>query len=552
VIRLFSLILLSIAAGRAFGGEADALSISSTIQQRHMPYNTILSPVFASPASSTLVSYSRCGDSAIWTGHYLAAEAFRYSVTRSPQALANAARALTGLESLVNVTGTGVLARCLVPAGSPYAAAITQEEAHNGVRSGTINGEAYLWIGNTSRDQYAGVFFGLGIAYDMIAETALRTRVSALATRMLEFLLSKNWAVTMPDGGISTVFWGRPDQQLSFLQVGRHLNAARFDSTYRSYRLAYASSVAVPISYEVLDDHNSYFKFNLATISLYNLIRLEDNSTYRWFYNNAYDVLRRTTDDHRNAHFHMIDRGLKGAAAARDAETRALLNEWLLRPRRDNYVDLRPQYPSCGAPDRACSPIPVAERVRTDFLWQRSPFLLYGGGSGVIETPGVDYILPYWMGRHYGVVAANAAPAVVSVTPNAGSGSSQVFRFVASDADGSADLQVGLVVLNAVLSAANSCYVYYDKPAGIVYLSNDAGTGWSAPAALGSAAILRNGQCSLNLSGSSVTLTPTELSLNLALTFTAGFRGNKSSFFYAIDKSGAGSGWRQTGAWTVP
>ena len=211
-----------------YAGEPDALSISQTIQQRHLPYNTILSPVFASPTSGTLVSYSRCGDSAIWTGHYLAAEAFRYAASRSPEALANARRALTGIESLVRVTGTNLLARCVVPIHSPYASAITQEEAPNGVYTGNLNAVGHFWIGNTSRDQYAGVFFGLGVAYDMIPDSALRGRVSALVTTLLDFLLAKNWAVVMPDGRISTVFWGRADQQLSFLQVGRRVNAARF------------------------------------------------------------------------------------------------------------------------------------------------------------------------------------------------------------------------------------------------------------------------------------------------------------------------------------
>jgi uncharacterized protein (TIGR03437 family) len=31
---------------------------------------------------------------------------------------------------------------------------------------------------------------------------------------------------------------------------------------------------------------------------------------------------------------------------------------------------------------------------------------LAGGGTGVIETAGIDYILPYWMARYYGVVFA--------------------------------------------------------------------------------------------------------------------------------------------------
>ncbi|MBA3438261.1 MAG: hypothetical protein H0T92_00125 [Pyrinomonadaceae bacterium] len=400
----------------------DAHDISANIQRLHMPHGTIIDPMFKSEVSTEVYRYTRGADSAIWTGHYLAAEAFRYRATGSPQALGNVWRALRGIRSLIDVTGTNLLARCLMPVAwedsfeegvDPQTGiikgnkrGIITEEAGHGVYIVAFGGTNYYWIGNTSRDQYSGVFFGLGVAYDMIDDASVRSFIRADVTRLLDFLLQHNWAVVMPSGAISTVFWHRSDQQLSFLQVGRRVNPTRFDSIYRSYRSKYAPSVAIPISTEVLDDHNSYFKFNLDTINLYNLIRLEDSSYYRWWYTSAYNLLRRTTDDHGNAHFNMIDRGLKGADSIRDAQTRSLLDEWLMRPRRDFWVDLRGdvRYPVCGE-DRACSPIPVKERVRTDFLWQRSPFLLYGGGSGTIETAGIDYILPYWMARYYGVLS---------------------------------------------------------------------------------------------------------------------------------------------------
>jgi len=209
----------------------------------------------------------------------------------------------------------------------------------------------------------------------------------------------------MPDGSISTTFVTNPDQRLSFLIVGRRVNSSRFSSLYESERLADISTVGTAIYFDLLDDHSSYFKFNLDTINLYNLIRLEGNVLFRANYMQVYNVLRRTTDDHGNAHFNMIDRALKGADARRDTETRDLLGQWLQRPRRDLFRDWRgdPRYPACGD-DRACSPIAVVDRVNTDFLWQRSPFLLFGGGFGTIETAGIDYILPYWMGRYYGVI----------------------------------------------------------------------------------------------------------------------------------------------------
>jgi hypothetical protein len=115
--------------------------------------------------------------------------------------------------------------------------------------------------------------------------------------------------------------------------------------------------------------------------------------------------MRKTTDDHGNAHFNMIDYALKGANARRDGETRDLLAQWLGRPLRDGWLDWRndPRFPACGD-DKACQPLPVVNRIRTDFLWQRSPFLLFGGGTGKIESAGIDYILPYWMARYYQVV----------------------------------------------------------------------------------------------------------------------------------------------------
>jgi len=106
-----------------------------------------------------------------------------------------------------------------------------------------------------------------------------------------------------------------------------------------------------------------------------------------------------------NAHFNMIDRALNGANSTRDVATANYLIQWRLRPRRDFYVDLRGQYPSCVNSDESCDPLPVDLRVNTDFLWQRSPFQLDGGGSGLIETAGIDYILPYWMARYYTVVS---------------------------------------------------------------------------------------------------------------------------------------------------
>ena len=264
--------------------EQKASGISETIQQRHTPFKIILDPQYQSPTSTLLQQYARAGDSAIWTGHYLAAEAFRYKVTGSNAALENLQSTLEGLGSLVDITGTGLLARCLFPEDWEFAAAAIREECRHGIRRGMLNEEKYLWVGNTSRDQYSGVFFGLGAAYDLVDNESFRSSVRTLVTQMLEFLLKHLWTVVMPGDAlpecpgrsISTTFIGRPEQQLNFLQIGRHVNPERFEGEYKKFRRFFAVFAFSQLPLEALDTHGSYFKFNLAAINLYNLVRLEE------------------------------------------------------------------------------------------------------------------------------------------------------------------------------------------------------------------------------------------------------------------------------------
>jgi uncharacterized protein (TIGR03437 family) len=401
---------------RARAAEADALAISTNIQALHVPFGTVLDPIYAAANSSQIIGYTRCGDSALWTGHYLAAEAFRYRVTQSPDALINVKQALAAVNSLIQVTGTNLLARCLVPINSPYAAGIASEEASNGIHTNSSAG--LLWVGNTSRDQCLGVAFGLAVAYDMVNDTTVQSSISQIAYLLIGFLTGHDWSVVMPDGSISTTFLIRPDQILTLLQIGRHLNPGRFSTDYDIQRVLLLASVLAPVTVDIASD-SSYFKFNLDYISYYNLIRLE-SSPAQSIYQAAYDELRSGTKGDQNAMFDVIDRALKGPDATRDAEAAMLINQWLQRSRRDFSVNVQNVVLVCGG--AACTPIPVVLRPPDEYLWQESPFQLSGGGSGKIETAGVDYILPYWMGRYYGVIPAievdSAAAPSGAVTPD--------------------------------------------------------------------------------------------------------------------------------------
>jgi uncharacterized protein (TIGR03437 family) len=437
----------------AYAADPDALSILTTIQSRHLPFGTILDPIFAGPTSNQIIGYTRCGDSALWTGHYLAAEAFRYATTSAADALTNARAAVAAIQSLVDVTGTDVLARCLVPSSSPYEAGIASEEAANGIFTNAAMGD--IWVGNTSRDEYSGVMFGLGVAYDLFNDVTLRASISALVTRLIDFLDNHAWTVVLPDGSISTTFIGRSDQMLSFLEVANHVNPGHFQTTLDVQSALLSITVAAPILVDTASD-DSYFKFNLDYINLYNLIRLDNQSLYR----DAYSILRSYTGGDQNAYFNMIDRALNNPDTIRDGATLFMLDQWLKRPRRDPTVDDTKLVPVCGG--QACTPLAVPLRVPTDFLWQRSPYQLSGGGSGIIEGAGIDYILPYWMARYYGAATyfavQSAAPGAIASFYGTGLGS--VTSLMVQDAQGTqrpATLNyVSAGQINFVIPAATS------------------------------------------------------------------------------------------------
>jgi hypothetical protein len=373
-------------ASAIHASETDALAISANIQARHMPFGTILDPIYASSASNQIVGYTRCGDSALWTGAYLAAESFRYKVTQSADALANVKGALAGLKALADITGDNRLARCMVAANSPYAAGISNEEAANTIHQNP----PWIWVDNTSRDQVVGAFFGLGVAFDMVDDAAVKSGVSDLTTRLIGFISKHQWS---PNDDVGNTFEVRPEELQMLLQVARHVNPANGVSGP-----FFVPPVDSGVSFDV-QSNSSYFKFNLDYMSFYHLVQLQNNSDNR----TAYATLRNYTTSHQNAFFNMVDRAVRGDNATTDVETRALLDQWLQRPRRDVYVDLTSKVTTCGT--EACQPVPVAQRPPSTFLWQQDPFQLTGGGSGLIETAGVDYILPYWMARYFGVIS---------------------------------------------------------------------------------------------------------------------------------------------------
>ena len=156
-----------------------------------------------------------------------------------------------------------------------------------------------------------------------------------------------------------------------------------------------------------------------------------------------------------------------------------------------------------------------------------------------------------WIEEGTWTVTASGTPAVVSVTPSAGSGMSQTFALKYSDTAGATSLQKVWVWLGASLtSSVNSCILNYNAASNqVTLLANDGGTPLTAT--VGAATTLQNSQCSLNVGSTSVVLSGSNLTLNLAMTFEAAYAGARNIYLYAADVSGSNTGWEQLGTWTA-
>ena len=150
------------------------------------------------------------------------------------------------------------------------------------------------------------------------------------------------------------------------------------------------------------------------------------------------------------------------------------------------------------------------------------------------------------------VTQGNQPPSAASVTPSSGSGPSQVFSYLFSDPDGSADIAAAQMLIQATLSPANSCYMHFEPATSRLWLTNDSGVGSTGPITLGGSGTLQNSQCIVDAVGSSSSASGNNLTVNVALTFKPAFSGAKANFMAVSDTLNQTPGWQARGNWTVP
>lgn len=142
----------------------------------------------------------------------------------------------------------------------------------------------------------------------------------------------------------------------------------------------------------------------------------------------------------------------------------------------------------------------------------------------------------------------------VSVSPQRGSGFSQIFTLQYSDSAGARDITSALVrFVNTDPGAAPGTCVARYMPATAMFGLRDAAGQWT-DSAIGSGT-LSNGRCTLYLATSSATVIDNSLTLTLDIAFARAFSGIKNIDLRVDGSNGSSTGWEHKSAdwlFTVP
>ena len=368
-------------------------------------------------------------DNAYMTGMYLGALSMKYAVTGADADRMAARRSLQALHLLATVScKPGLLARAAWPVDRPM--------DDDGEWRISADGR-YRWRGDVSTDQMDGVFFGLSLAHDLIADEADRALIAADAAALADHVLENGLRIIDADGEPTT--WGKYNPQyarllepmntillLQLLKVAHHVTGeARFGEAYRTWAIdkGYARTAlrarrslapTIPGAVNHSDDV-------LLFLAYEPLLRLE------------------TGPELRTAYLESFRRSWEGAARFPGMKPEAnplysfLAAKYLDDPsqvapgidtlrwfsldikwNRDTIARYEQQFhftfdPAVCSPEPAPkAPVPIDRREKTWSAWVQDPYNSAGNRSNEepIEYNGHDYLLAYWMGRHLGFIRA--------------------------------------------------------------------------------------------------------------------------------------------------
>ena len=397
--------------------EQKAAYFERRVHQRHDRYGLVASSKLRVPGDLSANQLDPSDNDGLWTAIYAASECFRYAVTRSPEALANARASIDAVLYLESVTGRpGFPARSYIRKGD--------YREPDGVWHWTADGLSE-WKADTSSDEIVGHFFLYSVAWDLLPDDALRQHIRATVTRIADHILEHGYNLTDITGRPTT--WGRwsrayfdskagaPDSALNSLELLSLLKATAHITGDAKYEAEYHKA-AIDLRYleqttrllELTHEIN-YSDEELAMLSFYPVWAYERDPTFLNSYRRAVDQWWQNIRQEKNPLWTLIylqskptePVDLAGAVWTLYRIPMDLI-EWTVRNsgRREITIDRRR---GRFREEQSTQLLPPDERPV--MKWNGNPFQLDGGNGGRSEDDGSFFLLPYWMGRYLGFLS---------------------------------------------------------------------------------------------------------------------------------------------------
>ncbi|HEX9005182.1 MAG TPA: hypothetical protein VGB07_35050 [Blastocatellia bacterium] len=386
------------------------------VQKRHVRWGMTSDSILQTPGDLATNKTVSSDNDGLWTQMYIAAESYRYAVTKEADARANAKVGFEAMLRLEAITGMpGFHARSIIKIGEDI-------QPKDGEWHTTADGQ-WRWKGDTSSDEIVGHYFGYAVYYDLVADEAEKQKIRGVVTRMTDHILNNNYQLIDVDGKRTRWGWWAPEDiwedpdetGLRALHMLAHLKTAFYLTGNARYQQAYEELITKhryhllmrnqKINYPGRVNHSDD---ELAFLSYYPLLAYEKDAKLREVYTQSLERSWLVERPERNPLWNFIFAAGSGAKEFDRAESVRTLQEipmdlieWTVTNshRLDVPLDL--------LADRfnrkqALIVLPYDELPMTK--WNGNPYRIDGGNGGRSEDDGAYFLLPYWMGRYHKLI----------------------------------------------------------------------------------------------------------------------------------------------------
>jgi len=416
---------------------------------RHLAGDKLYRNVYLTEDLQSVEHWNHVENTILWSGMYLASQAFRYAATKDPKAVENARTVLEGLHDLTRVTGVrGLYGRSLYRPDVPF----NFDGAGSTGWSDSTSIPGWRFRNDVSKDGYAGLMFGYAAAMEHFDDPGIIADVKERLDEIGDHLYENGLQIIDVDGEVTehgalyhSAFDDFPGFNAmlasSFIKVAQTANDdAELDDFYYGCLMQTRSGVNCPDievtdmgSYiESMEDSlflflanckQNYDNFDMCYQAIYPLLRREQNEGLRA---RLLGVLRNNmfhTDnpEHQsvavigNAWYTFAYAALIGEGPDDDPILKQAVDDAICKLKEfpeekfDRYIPAGTQEEVCRTrldKPAAAEPIPLDEYAFDNYLWRLDFFEIQeerAGNPRVIYSP-EDYLMAYWLGRYHGLL----------------------------------------------------------------------------------------------------------------------------------------------------